>query len=80
MKGHDAGLKGNLIDGGKQLQHLQWIHLKAGDTYKIAGKEYTIGAEKADAEQIDYRCYCSCSSEIILMETVSIDKEQIDVI
>jgi len=51
MKGHDAGLKGNLIDGGKQATFTMDT-LKAGDTYKIAGKEYTIGAEKTDAEKL----------------------------
>ena len=47
MKGHDAGLKGNLIDGGKQATFTMDT-LKAGDTYKIAGKEYTIGSSKTE--------------------------------
>lgn len=41
MKGHDAGLKGNLIDGGKQATFTMDT-LKAGDTYKIAGKSIQL--------------------------------------
>ena len=47
MKGHDAGLKGTLTDSAKSATFVMDT-LKAGDKYKIAGKEYTIGTEKAE--------------------------------
>ena len=71
MKGHDAGLKGNLIDGGKQATFTMDT-LKAGDTYKIAGKEYTIGAEKADAEKLITDAIAAAAANNS-NETVSID-------
>ena len=71
MKGHDAGLKGNLIDGGKQATFTMDT-LKAGDTYKIAGKEYTIGAEKADAEKLITDAIAAAAAGNS-NETVSID-------
>ncbi len=45
MKGHDAGLKGTLTDSAKSATFVMDT-LKAGDKYKIAGKEYTIGTDK----------------------------------
>ena len=47
MKGHDAGLKGTLTDSAKSATFVIDT-LKAGDKYKIAGKEYTIGTDKAE--------------------------------
>ena len=47
MKGHDAGLKGTLTDSEKAASFVMDT-LKAGDKYKIAGKEYTIGTDKAE--------------------------------
>ena len=47
MKGHDAGLKGTLTDSAKSATFVMDT-LKAGDKYKIAGKEYTIGTDKAE--------------------------------
>ena len=46
--------------------------LKAGDTYKIAGKEYTIGAEKADAEKLITDAIAAAAANNS-NETVSID-------
>ncbi len=47
MKGHDAELKGTLTDSAKSATFVMDT-LKAGDKYKIAGKEYTIGTDKAE--------------------------------
>ena len=47
MKGHDAGLKGALTDSAKSATFVMDT-LKAGDKYKIAGKEYTIGSSKKE--------------------------------
>ena len=47
MKGHDAGLKGALTDSAKSATFVMDT-LKAGDKYKIAGKEYTIGLSKTE--------------------------------
>ena len=47
MKGHDAGLKGTLTDSAKSATFVMDT-LKEGDKYKIAGKEYTIGTDKAE--------------------------------
>ena len=47
MKGHDAGLKGTLTDSAKSAIFVMDT-LKEGDKYKIAGKEYTIGIDKAE--------------------------------
>ena len=47
MKGHDAGLKGTLTDSAKSATFVMDT-LEAGDKYKIAGKEYTIGSSKKE--------------------------------
>ena len=47
MTGHDAGLKGALTDSAKSATFVMDT-LKAGDKYKIAGKEYTIGSSKTE--------------------------------
>ena len=47
MKGHDAGLKGALTDSAKSATFVMDT-LEAGDKYKIAGKEYTIGSSKTE--------------------------------
>lgn len=47
MKGHDAGLKGALTDSAKSATFVMDT-LNAGDKYKIAGKEYTIGSSKTE--------------------------------
>ena len=47
MKGHNAGLKGALTDSAKSATFVMDT-LKAGDKYKIAGKEYTIGSSKTE--------------------------------
>ena len=47
MKGHDAGLKGTLTDSAKSATFVMDT-LEEGDKYKIAGKEYTIGTDKAE--------------------------------
>ena len=49
MNGHDAGIKGTLTDGAKKATFTMDT-LKASDKVTIAGKEYTIGSTKADAE------------------------------
>ena len=46
MNAHDAGLKGTLADGAKSATFTM-DELKTGDSVKIAGKQYTIGASKA---------------------------------
>ena len=51
MNGHDAGLKGTLTDGAKKATFTMDT-LEAGDKVTIAGKEYTIGSTKADAEAL----------------------------
>ena len=51
MKGHDAGIKGTLTDGAKKATFTMDT-LKASDKVTIAGKEYTIGSTKADAEAL----------------------------
>ena len=47
MNAHDAGLKGTLADGAKSATFTM-DELKTGDSVKIAGKQYTIGASKAN--------------------------------
>ena len=47
MNAHDAGLKGTLADGAKSATFTM-DELKTGDSVKIAGKQYTIGASKAE--------------------------------
>ena len=47
MNAHDAGLKGTLADGAKSATFTM-DELKTGDSVKIAGKQYTIGASKDD--------------------------------
>ena len=47
MNAHDAGLKGTLADGAKSATFTM-DELKTGDSVKIAGKQYTIGASKGD--------------------------------
>ena len=51
MNGHDAGIKGTLTDGAKKATFTMDT-LEAGDKVTIAGKEYTIGSTKADAETL----------------------------
>ena len=51
MNGHDAGIKGTLTDGAKKATFTMDT-LKASDKVTIAGKEYTIGSIKADAEAL----------------------------
>ena len=51
MNGHDAGLKGTLTDGAKSATFVIDT-LESGDKMTIAGKEYTIGSTKAEAEGI----------------------------
>ena len=47
MNAHDAGLKGTLDDGTKSATFTMDA-LNIGDKITIAGKEYSIGAKKAD--------------------------------
>ena len=51
MKGHDAGLAGTLVDSGTTAEFTM-DQLKPGDKYTIAGVEYRIGGEIADAEAL----------------------------
>ena len=51
MNGHDAGLKGTLTDSAKSATFVMDT-LESGDKITIAGKEYTIGSSKAEAEGI----------------------------
>ena len=51
MNGHDAGLKGTLTDSAKSATFVMDT-LESGDKITIAGKEYTIGSSKTDAEAI----------------------------
>ncbi len=50
-KGHDAGLKGQLIDSTTTAE-FQIPELVAGSTMNIAGTEYTIGAGKENAKDL----------------------------
>ena len=52
LEAHDAGLKGKLTDNGDGTATFVMDDLKAGDSVTIAGKSYTIGAEKADTDKI----------------------------
>ena len=52
LEAHDAGLKGKLTDNGDGTATFVMDDLKAGDSVTIAGKSYTIGAEKADTDTI----------------------------
>lgn len=49
MVGHDAGIKGTLTDGAATAEFVMEVPV-AGDTINIGGKEYTIGAQVADAQ------------------------------
>ena len=51
MNGHDAGIKGTLTDGAKKATFTMDT-LKASDKVTIAGKEYTIGSTKAEADTL----------------------------
>ncbi len=48
LKAHDAGLKGELTDNGDGTATFVMNALKKGDTVSIGGKDYTIGASKAE--------------------------------
>ena len=50
MKAHDAGLKGTLTDNGDGTATFKMDELNVGDTVSIGGKQYTIGATKADTD------------------------------
>ncbi len=50
-KGHDAGLKGTLVDGTTTAE-FTIPELKAGDKMNIGGVEYTIAAGKEDAKDL----------------------------
>ena len=53
MKGHDAGLKGELTDGATTATFkVAAGALDAGKSVTIGGKEYTIGATVAEAKKI----------------------------
>ena len=52
MKAHDAGLKGTLTDNGDGTATFVMDTLKAGDSVSIGGKNYTIGAEKKDTDDL----------------------------
>ena len=52
LEAHDAGLKGKLTDNGDGTATFVMDELKAGDSVTIAGKSYTIGAEKADTDKL----------------------------
>lgn len=51
LNGHDAGLKGTLTQTAKEATFTM-EELKAGDSINIGGKEYKIGATKADASAL----------------------------
>ena len=48
MKGHDAGLKGTLIDSSTTVEFTM-DKLEAGDSYTVAGKTYYIAGEDVTA-------------------------------
>ena len=50
LEAHDAGLKGKLTDNGDGTATFVMNELKAGDSVTIAGKSYTVGSTKAEAE------------------------------
>ena len=51
LEAHDAGLKGTLTDNGDGTATFVMNELKAGDSVTIAGKSYTVGSTKAEAEK-----------------------------
>ncbi len=51
MVGHDAGLKGTLIDSSTTVEFTM-DKLEAGDSYTVAGKTYYIGGEQATAQAL----------------------------
>ena len=50
LEAHDAGLKGKLTDNGDGTATFVMNELKAGDSVTIAGKSYTVGSTKTEAE------------------------------
>ena len=52
LEAHDAGLKGKLTDNGDGTATFVMNDLKAGDSVTIAGKSYTIGGVKAEADKL----------------------------
>ena len=50
LEAHDAGLKGKLTDNGDGTATFVMDELKAGDSVTIAGKSYTVGSTKTEAE------------------------------
>ena len=50
LEAHDAGLKGKLTDNGDGTATFVMNELKAGDSVTIAGKSYTVGSTKAEAD------------------------------
>ena len=52
LEAHDAGLKGSLTDNGDGTATFVMDDLKPGDGVTIAGKSYTIGGVKAEADKL----------------------------
>ena len=52
MQAHDAGLKGTLTDNGDGTATFVMDELNVGDKVSIGGKNYTIGATKADTDKL----------------------------
>ncbi len=52
MEAHDAGLKGTMTVNGDGTAKFVMDALAAGDKVSIGGKEYTIGATKADLDTL----------------------------
>ena len=51
MKGHDAGLKGSLVDSATTVEFTM-DKLEAGDSYTVAGKTYYIGGAPETAKAL----------------------------
>ena len=52
MKAHDAGLKGTLVTNGDGTATFTMDAFEVGDKVSIGGKTYTIGATKADTDEL----------------------------
>ena len=52
MKAHDAGLKGTLVTNGDGTATFTMDSFSVGDKVSIGGKTYTIGATKADTDDL----------------------------
>ena len=78
MNGHDAGLKGTLTDSAKSATFVMDT-LESGDKITIAGKEYTIGFSKTDAEAIADKAVADAADAANGATSITVDGNKYDI-